>query len=282
MVASIGRTFKTQLMRSTDGGRTWQLVTQGNENIDKHLFIGFNTNDSNIVYAGDKISYDAGQTFSHVDFGSRFNAYDPYIIGMCLSNPDTIYALDQDLYRIFRSDDRGVTWRLYAQPGWMFGRLDRKPTFAVDPVDANKVYTLYNYDLGVYDGNTWRKFGVLALAGGSKLKNFVRSVTVDPNNNSIIYAGMYATGISNVWRSRDNGHTWEDISYNLPRTGRGAMAVNPHTGELLIGSASGTWIFPSPDMKNNPLYDKAVSMPSCHDGLKNGDETGIDSGGSCL
>ncbi|MHC4631631.1 MAG: hypothetical protein ACYS9C_10225 [Planctomycetota bacterium] len=265
MVASIGRYRRTQLMRSTNGGMTWELVTQGNENIDKHLFIGFNTNDPNIVYAGDKISYDAGQTFSHVDFGG-FNAYDPYIIGMCLSNPDTIYALDQDLYRIFRSDDRGVTWRLYAQPGWKFWRLDSQPTFAVDPVDCNKVYTLYNYDLAVYDGNTWRKFGVLDLAGGSELRNFVRTVTIDPNNNSIIYAGMHATGISNVWRSQDNGYTWEDISYNLPRCGVAAMAVNPHTGELLVGSHFGTWVFPSPDTKNNPLYDKAVSMPSCHDG----------------
>jgi len=281
MVASIGLYRRTQLMRSTDAGRNWELVTQGSENIDKHLFIGFNTNDPNIVYAGDKISYDAGQTFSHVDFGS-FNTYDPYIIGMCLSNPDTIYALDQDLYRIFRSDDRGVTWRLYAQPGWRFRRLDSQPTFAVDPVDCNKVYTLKNYDLAVFNGKVWRDTGVLALAGGSELKNFIRSVTVDPNNSSIIYAGMYAAGISNLWRSQDNGYTWEDISYNLPRCGVAAMAVNPHTGELLVGSPFGTWVFPSPDTKNNPLYDKAVSMPSCHDGLKNGDETGVDSGRSCL
>ncbi|MBN2518745.1 MAG: hypothetical protein JXB14_07890, partial [Candidatus Altiarchaeota archaeon] len=31
-----------------------------------------------------------------------------------------------------------------------------------------------------------------------------------------------------------------------------------------------------------PLYDKAYSMPSCHDGLKNGDEAGVDCGGACL
>ena len=259
MVASIGLYWRTQLMRSTDGGRTWQLVTQGDENVDKHLFVGFNKNNPNIVYAGDKISYDAGQTFSHVDFGS-FNAYDPYIIGMCLSNPDTIYALDQDLYRIFRSDDRGANWYLYSQPGWKFWRLDSKPTFAVDLVDCNKVYTLYNYDLAVYDGNTWRKFGVLPLAGGSELKNFVRTVAIDPNHPEIIYAGMHTAGLPCIFRSVDGGYTWEDITYNLPRAGISTMAVNPHTGELFIGTACGTKVLPPPYESSDLIYDKLVPM----------------------
>jgi photosystem II stability/assembly factor-like uncharacterized protein len=271
IVASVGRGFRTQLMRTADGGQNWTLITRGSKNEQQHFFIAFHTNDPNVVYAGDKISHDTGRTFSHVDFG-RFNTYDPYIIGMCLSNPDTIYALDLECYRILRSDDRGASWYLYSQPGWKFRRSDSKPTFAVDPVDCNKVYTLRDYDLAVFDGKTWRNTRVLALAGGSELKNFVRSVAIDPRNNSIIYAGMSAAGISDVWRSQDNGHSWKDISYNLPRTGRGAMAVNPHTGELLVGTHYGTWIFPSPDMKNNPLYDKAVSMPSRYDGLQNGDE----------
>jgi hypothetical protein len=60
------------------------------------------------------------------------------------------------------------------------------------------------------------------------------------------------------------------------------MKVNPHTSELFTGSLIGTWIFPSPDLQNNPTYDKAISRPSCYDGLQNGDETGIDFGGSCL
>jgi len=260
MVASIGDYSSTQLMRSSDEGRTWELVTKGSKNKELHLFIAFHPNDPNLVYAGDKISYDAGQTFRHVDFG-RFNTYDPYIIGMCLSKPDTIYAVDLEVYRILRSDDRGANWYLYSRPGWRFGRLDYKPTFAVDSVDCNKVYTLRNRDLAVFNGKFWRYTGVLALAGGSELNNYVRTVAVDARNNSIIYAGMSAAGKPAIWRSQDNGYTWEDITYNLPRCGVGAMAVNPHTGELFVGANFGTWIFPSPDKKNNPLYDKAVSMP---------------------
>lgn len=257
IVASIGNYWSTQLMRTSDEGKNWELVTQNSE---QNLFIAFHPNDPNLVYAGDKISNNAGQTFSKVDFGA-YNTYNPSILGMCRAQPDTLYALDSARRRILRSDDRGVTWRLYAQPGWRFIRLDSLPTFAVDPVDPNKVYTLDgSYDLAVYDGNSWRSMGVLALAGGSELNNFVRTVAIDPNHPEIIYAGMHAAGIPCAWRSIDGGYTWEDITNNHPRIGIGAMAVSPHTGEVFIGSACGTRVLPPPYESSNLIYDKLVSM----------------------
>ena len=110
----------------------------------------------------------------------------------------------------------------------------------------------------------------------------VTKIVVDLNHSEIIYAGVSGlSGVSHIWRSIDSGKTWEDITYNLPRQAVGGMAINPHSGELMIGSFYGTWIFPPPYESKNLIYNKAVSRPSCHDGLKNGDETGIDSGGSC-
>jgi len=109
----------------------------------------------------------------------------------------------------------------------------------------------------------------------------VMQIAIDPRNNSVIYAAVTGAGISNIWRSTDAGETWEDISYNLPRRGAYPMAVNPHTGELFAGGAVGTWIFPPPYNSSNLVYNKAYPMPSCYDGLQNGDETGVDSGGSC-
>ena len=74
----------------------------------------------------------------------------------------------------------------------------------------------------------------------------MRTVAIDPNRPEIVYAGMLSSGIPCAWRSLDGGGSWEDITHNLPRTGLGAMAVNPHTGELFKGSGVGTWIFPAP------------------------------------
>ncbi|MDY6934454.1 MAG: hypothetical protein SVZ03_09565 [Spirochaetota bacterium] len=243
IVASVGGYFDTQLMRSTDEGETWELVTTESE---QNLFIAFHPDESSLVYAGNKISYDAGETFENVDFG-QYNNYSPSILGMCLSDPDTIYAMDSGRYRILRSDDRGLNWYLYVQPGWRFRRLDSLPTFAVDPVDCDKIYTLFSdYDLAIFNGIEWRSTGVLGLSGGEELGNFVRSVAIDPDNSDVIYAGMSASGGPCIFRSLDGGLTWEDITYNQPRTGVNAMAVNPHTSELYRGSAFGTWIFPAP------------------------------------
>jgi hypothetical protein len=246
IVAAVGDYFRTQLMRSTDEGNTWTLVTSGDDNQAMNLFVSFHPNDPDVVYAGNKISYDAGQTFEGVDFG-EFAGQLPQMLGMCHASPDTVYAMDRDRYRIQRSDNRGADWRLYAQPGWRFSMLDSLPTFAVDPNDPDKVYTIDgDGDFAVFDGTTWSGGGVLDLAGGGAQHNFVRTISVDPNDSDIVYAGTIASGHECIFRSMDGGIAWENITGNLPRNGMSAMAVNPHTGELYKGSCIGTWIYPAP------------------------------------
>ncbi|MBD3272030.1 MAG: hypothetical protein GF384_05780, partial [Elusimicrobia bacterium] len=56
IIASVGGYFQTQIMRSTNEGKEWQLVTQGPSNVSKHLFISFHPDDPDFVYAGNKIS----------------------------------------------------------------------------------------------------------------------------------------------------------------------------------------------------------------------------------
>jgi hypothetical protein len=244
IVASVGGYFNTKLMTTTDEKQSWSLVPD--QNNERNLVIEYHLDDPNVVYAGKKISHNGGTSFSDVDFGA-FAGYDPSILGMCRSNPDTVYALDEGRRRILRSDDRGSNWSEYAYTSWTFTHLDSLPTFAADPVDCDKVWAIdASGDLASYDGTSWTSTGVLALAGGTEYGNFVRSVAVDPGNNQVVYAGMHATGVSCVWRSLDGGQTWQDITGNLPRQGAGAMAVNPHTGELFKGSAIGTWIYPPP------------------------------------
>ncbi len=244
LVASIGGYFKTKLMTTSDEGNTWELLP--NQSNERNLLIAYHPNDPSLVYAGKQISTDGGATFQDVDFGV-LGSLDPAILGMCQAYPDTIYALSEDRHRILRSDDRGVNWIEYANPGWAFKKVDSLPTFAADPLDRNRVFTIdAQGDVAIYDGLSWTSCGVLALAGGQNYGNFVRTVAIDPQDNSVVYAGMHSCGLSCVWRSLDGGSTWEDITENLPRMGMSAMAVNPHTGELFKGSTIGTWIYPAP------------------------------------
>lgn len=244
MVASIGGYFKTQLMRTENLGESWELVTEGNDNEEMNLFISFNPEDPNIVYAGSKFSTDGGKTFEKFPFPEEYDS--PYVIAMCKSYPDIIYALNKACTVILRSCDQGQNWEEYAKPGWNFRPFDPLPTFAADPINPKKVYTLdANHDLASFDGENWTSFDVMDNIDNDIPFNFVRNVAIDPNNPAIIYAGMFASGGSIVLRSLDAGNTWEDISYNLARMG-GALKVNPHTGELFRGSMFGTWIFPAP------------------------------------
>lgn len=247
IVASVGGYFRTQLMRSENEGKTWKLINDLEENAN--FFVAFNKKNPDIVYAGNKISNDTGQSFSKIDFG-KYNKINPSVFGMCNSQPNTVYAMDSKREYILRSDDACNTWRMYTHPGWKFAKLDSRPTFAVDPKDPDKIYSIdKDGDLAVFERKKWKSSGILKLAGGSELGNFVRTITVDPNYPEIIYAGMSASGISCIWRSMNGGRSWEDITYNLPRTGVSAISVNPHTGELFIGSAVGTLIFPAPSRK---------------------------------
>lgn len=244
LVASVGGYFAAKLMTTADEGVNWALPS--NQDAERNLFIAYHRNDPSFVYAGKKLSTDGGVTFQDVSFGAYAND-DPSILGMCLAHPDTCYAMSEDRRQIFRSDDRGATWTLYTNPGWAFKKVDSLPTFAVDPIDPNRVYTIdASGDLAIYDGQSWTSTGVLALAGGVNYGNFVRTVAVDPVDNQVVYAGMNACGLSCIWRSLDGGVAWRDITENLPREGMSAMAVNPHTRELFKGSAIGTWIYPAP------------------------------------
>jgi len=255
---------------------------------ERVLYLSFHPDDTNIVYAGDRMSNDGGRTFKDVEFKNETDSFnfresDPGIMGMCLSNPDIIYALI-GWNQILRSDNRGEIWNLYAKQG------KGSTVFATDPVNCDKIYSIDSAgDIAVYDGVEWISLGLLPLVEKpADMDISVKTIAIDPNNNSIVYAsvggsrtGGLGIGISNIWRSTDTGTTWQDISYNLPRKGSYPMAVNPNTGELFAGGAVGTWIFPPPYNSSNLIYNKAYPMPSCYDGLQNGDETGVDSGGSC-
>lgn len=276
IVAAVGDVWNKKLVRSIDSGQNWEVVDNETKN---YLFVSFHTSDLNIVYADNKISTDAGVSFQEIE---KLNDYNASIFGFCYANPDVVYAIAKPRNRILRSDDKGQTWELFADVSWNLGRHDSKPTFAVHPTDVSKIYTIdAQGDLAEYDGNSWRSFGLLDMVEDKNPDNYVRSVIVDPKNPDVIYAGMHACGIENIWRTQDGGNIWESISYNHPRTSISALFVNPHTGELLTSNCYGTWVFPPPYESANLLYDKCFPRPSCHDGLKNGDETGIDSGGSC-
>lgn len=282
MVASVGDWISRYQLVQTDNAGTgsWQLKTDKTQ-VTSNPIINFNPAEPNIVYAGSRISKDAGETFNDIDFGEFGGGS---IVDMSLSNPNTVYATSKYIQQLLRSDDKGKTWYqcwiadwVPPMPVWKMG------TVKIDPKDPDIVYTVsykYSYkgksldrDLirGTWDGQkmSWERLGVLDRVidsiEGTPLDSLdkppleVRRIAIDPRHPEIIYAGIIGiSGVSHIWRSIDGGQNWEDITYNLPRQGVAGMEINPHTGELMLGTWSGTYILPPPYDSKNLVYDKAV------------------------
>lgn len=259
LIANLGDYFNTILIRSTNGGDNWSVAS--NEH-GYNYFVEFHTNNTDYVYAGNQISTNAGASFSPVSYLVNNDAE---MIGMCRSEPDTVYAINlaygaSNRNRvIYRSDNAGITWRVYHGPdSWHFGHVDSKPIFATHPSNPDIVYAKCqsNGELGKYNGVRWISLGVLDFAGGENIGNYVRAVAIDPRHPEIMYAGTAYCGRSFIYRSTDSGATWEDITHNHPMVGTWAITVHPLTGDLMHGTCFGTWVFPPPYNSPYSLINK--------------------------
>ena len=265
IVASVGYYSDTKLVYTTDAGLNWHLCNNGAIPNGNYSYIKFHPNDPNVVYAGDKISYDSGKTFEAIPFLTQHHAR---LFGMSPSNPDIIYAFGWEkllrvVNKVYRSDDRGKNWKLYTQiDGNLAGFGSRGFAFEVHPKNPDIIYTLDgNGDIAVYDGQLWKSLGVLKSANAEEFKPYVGSIAIDSNFPNIIYAKLRGSGIDHMWRSIDGGKTWRNISYNLPRMGGSGININPHTGELFNAALFGTWIFPPPYKSNNMVYERKITRP---------------------
>jgi photosystem II stability/assembly factor-like uncharacterized protein len=284
VVSAVGDYFTKRLAHTSDNGQNWTLVTSASET-GNYWRVGYHLYDSSVVYAGNRRSLDGGLHFSLLPVPAALNDSDMQVTDFCRAQPDVVYMAARSSGRILRSEDKGDTWALYGHAPGSIGPFDSLPTFAVDPVHCNNIYTLDSHgDLTRFDGTSWHSLGVLALAQAQAPAGyflFVRSVMVDPTHPEIIYAGMAGSGTPALFRSVDGGATWQDISYNRFRDGASSINVSPLSGEVMVGGCSGTWILPPPYAANGGIYAKLPSRPSCFDGLKNGDEAGVDCGGRC-
>lgn len=204
IVCSVGGWKDKQIAVSNNQGKSWQQFKQISGLLN---FIRFHPQKENVIYAS---------AYRSVDKGRSWTKLKHKVQAVFSDNGNVVYGFDKDTSTIVESDDMGTTWHSLAYCDDNDIGINE---IAADPHIQSCLYMGTNFGLyrvtsekcvriGPKDGFTRDTHGSLA----------VRSVLVNPANNSVIYAGRWAPGkgtSSGIFRSEDFGHTWASFNNGI-------------------------------------------------------------------
>jgi len=232
-----GESQRGNLLRSVDGGTSFLSALNGIERNDRNNWntpIAIDPNQTNILYYGTQ--------------------------------------------RVYQSTNNAQSWRAISPDlsnGAIAGNLAFGTTTTIDvsPVNGNIIY------VGTDDGNVWN-----TVDGGenwTKISNdlpnrWVTSVATDPLESTkayVIFSGYrFGENIGHVYRTNNNGQTWQDLSNNLPDIPLNDLVINPQNADQLflasdIGvfesqNAGSDWTLLSENLPNVPVTDLDFHDPT--------------------
>jgi photosystem II stability/assembly factor-like uncharacterized protein len=263
------------LFKSMDGGANWVGIGAGLTGPDfdpqddcscgyTHLGLAIDPANSDTLYVG---TYGAG-IFKSADNGASWNAANAGLkavpggrLAVDLQNPRTLYLASGN--RIYQSTDAGTNWNASA-----WGVPDIGLTaLAIDPQNPRTIY------VGSAHGEDPRTGGIFkTVDGGISWRALntpdwggVLSLTTDPSDSRIVYAGTDQWG---VYKSQDGGETW--VAGTPPVRQAFSVAVNPkHPGTIYAGLFSpvpvlksvdggATWNAASTGLPDGSVYALAI------------------------
>jgi alpha-tubulin suppressor-like RCC1 family protein len=239
--------FGTGLVESTDGGATWRIPFK-KEDYGRQFYhhIAIHPTNSDILYADNFLSLDRGATWLTADSGMT---NPPQDLVVAPSNPDVLYARDGDI--LYKSTDAGAAWQTIPKPAAAYHIAD----IVVDPADADTLYiqmdpiscprrfaiddptTPWCLSITTDSGATWTDLTPL-IRSDEEAHYYARPTSLvvqpaatagDPSQILIASAGdsyprydsetgeVTYVPYGGVFRSRNQGQTWQRISTGLPR-----------------------------------------------------------------
>lgn len=228
------------IIKSTDGGQTWQSVNNGLTNLyvgslfmhpaNPDILLAGTGNNAYFIGGGIFLTTNGGALWQQVLAHANINA-----VEFASSNPDIAYAGSAGA--IYRSDDGGQRWQKVSvtEDGWGSPgvRAGFPIDFQVDPGNPNRIFA-NNYGggnfLSIDGGQTW------SVASDGYTGAQVRDIAIDPVNPGVVFAAAR----SGIFKSTDGGDSWTGLStppaFNLEWN---AVAVDPSNPKHVL--ASNNW-----------------------------------------
>lgn len=247
--------------------------------------------DKNILFCANLRSSDNGYTWEKMIDENGEVA----ITGVYTHDPKTgrLFGINDFTGWVMYSDDDGLTWEKYNKES--INKWQSSPYLEDLCYDSenDKLYVAWGWtQLSVItnDGNTITNLTdnipkmlqfdgapTKEQIGSNYCERRIRTVSIDPNNPNIIYAGggSYTyQGDSSIYRSCDGGNTWKVVSINgtnsIVSTNDGdyggveptCINVKPDTGELWAsGNCTGLSKL-TPPYKQNSIKDNTIQTTS--------------------
>lgn len=194
------------LVRSIDGGTTWQLMSDHLSFYDIQVNPADSTDLWSVVYTGSQAwhmahSLDGGHSWSLYPTGTPW----AWVNNMQWGGGQTLFVQTGAAppVTLWRSDDFGDTWSQLT-PNFPVARLGGYTDVAVTRTLATTTY--FATVAGIYRSRDGGFTGQTVNQG--ILNTEIHDVVVHPTNPQVLYAG----GAYGAWKSSDAGGSWERLS----------------------------------------------------------------------
>jgi photosystem II stability/assembly factor-like uncharacterized protein len=250
------------ILRSFDGGMTWEVLDENNGFSTDDLYFGslyMHPDDSNflVAAAGNDPYGTPGGIYRTTDGGDNWNKVlelrHASAVEICEGNPNVIYAGSVNGFQ--RSDDGGDTWVNLAGPRW--GPPTIVAGFPIDMQcdsrDSDRIF-VNNYGGGNFlsedAGETWvdSSWGYTGA--------LLTQVAVAQDNSGLVYASAR----SGVFSSWDGGSTWEGLSSGVARDLEGYfIAVDPFASLHVITGLADTGHVPKETLDGGSTWIDVIN-----------------------
>ena len=220
-------TLNSGLYKSTDGGNSWAILTNGLNGVNINA-LAIDPSSPNTVYAGSTSvgvykSTNGGASWVNSSSGLIFGGNGSIAIDPV--TPQTVYLATGG--GVFKSTNGGGSW-VQMNTGLT--------TTIVHTLNITPNSTIY---AGTSGGGVFKSTngGASWTLQGSQTVSFINSIVVDPATPTTVYAGgLFSNG--GVFKSTDAGVTWQRSNNGMDNGSVSSLAIDPIAHLTLYASTA--------------------------------------------